>query len=66
MCRVISPPFTAECECKIIVKQNDKKWMEPGTGVTRVLGLVLFFVWFKHILFMTEDDKGLGRAKKLC
>ena len=23
-------------------------------------------VWFKHILFMTEHDKGLGRAKKLC
>ena len=22
--------------------------------------------WFKHILFMTEHDKGLGRAKKLC
>ena len=21
--------------------------------------------WFKHILFMTEHDKGLGRAKKL-
>ena len=20
--------------------------------------------WFKHILFMTEHDKGLGRAKK--
>ena len=24
------------------------------------------FVWFKHILFMAEHDKGLGRAKKLC
>ena len=23
-------------------------------------------IWFKHILFMTEHDKGLGRAKKLC
>ena len=23
-------------------------------------------VWFKHILFLTEHDKGLGRAKKLC
>ena len=22
--------------------------------------------WVKHILFMTEHDKGLGRAKKLC
>ena len=22
-------------------------------------------LWFKHILFMTEHDKGLGRAKKL-
>ena len=22
-------------------------------------------IWFKHILFMTEHDKGLGRAKKL-
>ena len=22
--------------------------------------------WFKHILFMTEHDKGLGRDKKLC
>ena len=22
--------------------------------------------WFKHILFMTEHDKGLDRAKKLC
>ena len=25
-----------------------------------------FVNWFKHILFMTEHDKGLGRAKKLC
>ena len=24
------------------------------------------YIWFKHILFMTEHDKGLGRAKKLC
>ena len=24
------------------------------------------FGWFKHILFMTEHDTGLGRAKKLC
>ena len=23
-------------------------------------------IWFKHILLMTEHDKGLGRAKKLC
>ena len=22
--------------------------------------------WFKHILFITEHYKGLGRAKKLC
>ena len=22
--------------------------------------------WFKYILFMTEHDTGLGRAKKLC
>ena len=22
--------------------------------------------WFTHILFMTEHEKGLGRAKKLC
>ena len=26
----------------------------------------LFPSWFKHILLMTEHDKGLGRAKKLC
>ena len=24
------------------------------------------YVWFKHILFMTEHHKGLGRAKRLC
>ena len=24
------------------------------------------YLWFKHILFMTEHDKGLSRAKKLC
>ena len=23
-------------------------------------------IWFKHILFMAEHDKGLDRAKKLC
>ena len=27
---------------------------------------VCFGAWFKHILFMTEHDKGLDRAKKLC
>ena len=25
----------------------------------------VFLHWFKHILFMTEHDKGLGRATKL-
>ena len=24
------------------------------------------FNWLKHIFFMTEHDKGLGKAKKLC
>ena len=24
----------------------------------------VMLVWFKHILYMTEHDKGLGRAKK--
>ena len=23
-------------------------------------------IWFKHILFMAEHEKGLGRAKRLC
>ena len=26
----------------------------------------IFLFLFKHVLFMTEHDKGLGRAKKLC
>ena len=28
--------------------------------------MYVIWAWLKHILFMTEHDKGLGRAKKLC
>ena len=27
---------------------------------------LIYSDWFKHILFMTEYAKGLGRAKKVC
>ena len=39
----------------------------PGLGTDRFCEVITRpYIRFKHILFMTEHDKGLGRAKKLC
>ena len=39
---------------------GESAWWSRSDHLTKLIN------WFKHILFMTEHDKGLGRAKKLC
>ena len=38
------------------------KLIESRSTTIRIVSLHIMF-WFKHILFMTNHDKGLGRAK---